>query len=164
MNNSYWTTQHRDLIPIEIWSGIGQWLYGCDVCQEVCPWNHEAEAFWQGYQPESELAHPDLADFLTLSEMDFRAKYAWSAFERTGRSRMARNALIVLSNTQDPAYLPLVRQGAQDLAPLVRATTAWALVRMADIHTARKLLDDPNATVRREACQALESVHQALEE
>jgi len=152
---SYWTTQHPDLIPVEKWSGIGDWVYGCDICQEVCPWNQKAERFWQGYQPEQELAHPDLADFITLSEVDFRAKYARSAFERTGRLQLARNALIVLSNTQEQAYLPLIRQGAQDLAPLVRATAAWALVKMGDIRTAETLLKDPKAIVQREARRAL---------
>lgn len=153
---SYWTTQHPDLIPVERWAGLGNWLYGCDICQEVCPWNQKAEMFWQGYQPEAELAYPDLTDFLTLSEVAFQAKYARSSFERTGRSRMARNTLIVLSNTQDPAYLPLIRQGAQDPSPLVRASVAWALVRMKDNHAVEPLLDDSSAMVQREARHALE--------
>jgi epoxyqueuosine reductase len=152
---SYWTTQHPDLIPPERWEGIGDWLYGCDDCQSVCPWNKHAETFWHRYQPEPELAHPDLQDFLTLSEPAFRAKYRGSAFDRTGRIRMARNALIVLANTRDPAYLPLVRRGAEDRVYLVRATAAWALAKLGDLDAVGKLRRDPDPRVRREAERAL---------
>lgn len=153
---SYWTTKHPGLIPIEVWPGIGNWLYGCDLCQEVCPWNHSAEAFWHEYQPEPELAHPDVTDFLTLSERAFRAKYVGSDFERFGRVHMARNALIVLSNTKDSSYLPLIRRGTQDRAPLVRATAAWALARMGNTRPVEKLLEDPDTVVQHEARQILE--------
>jgi len=152
---SYWTTQHPDLIPPERWAGIGDWLYGCDACQTVCPWNKNVERFWQAYRPEPELAHPDLRDFLTLSEPAFRAKYRGSAFERSGRIRMARNALIVLANTLDPVYLPLIRLGADDVSPLVRATAVWALAKMRDWNTVEKLCRDPDPRVRREAERAL---------
>lgn len=151
---SYWTTQHRDLIPFALWEGIGNWVYGCDVCQAVCPWNSKADAFWQGYKPEPELAHPNLADFFTLSEGDFTRTYARSSFERSGRARMARNALIVLANTKDPAYLPLARLAAQDVNPLVRATAVWALLKLGDMPTALKLLKDPSAMVQHEALKA----------
>src|SRR5204863_6495677 len=93
---SYWTTQHRDLIPWRMWEAIGNWLYGCDICQTVCPWNSKADAFWRGYRPEGELAYPDLSDFFQLSEMELKQKYFGSVFERSGRTHMARNALIVL--------------------------------------------------------------------
>lgn len=151
---SYWTTQHRDLIPLEVWEGIGNWLYGCDVCQTVCPWNSKAEAFWQGYKPEAELAHPNLADFFMLSELEFKRKYVQTSFERSGRARMARNALIVLANTQNPDYLPLVRLGAQDVNPIVRATAVWALTKLGDRCTPAKLLKDSFEMVRHEALKA----------
>lgn len=154
---SYWTTQHRDMIPAEKWASIGNWLYGCDICQQVCPWNKKAETFWAAYQPEANLAHPDLRDFLTLSEGAFRAKYDQTAFERNGRSRMARNALIVLSNTQDSAHLPLIRQAAQDSSPLVRATATQALVNLNDRHTAEKSLKDSNPMVQQAARLALDA-------
>ncbi|ADG06750.1 tRNA epoxyqueuosine(34) reductase QueG [Kyrpidia tusciae] len=153
---SYWTTQHLDLIPPEVWDGLGSWLFGCDECQEVCPWTPEAERFWEGYEPEPELAHPDLSDFLTLPIHMFAQKYAQSAFERAGRPRMARNALIVLGNTRDSAYLPLIRMGCEDPSPLVRATASWAAVRVGGRQEAERLLRDPEPLVCNEARRALE--------
>jgi len=153
---SYWTTQHRDLIPFEMWEGIGNWLYGCDICQTVCPWNRKSEAFWREYRAEATLAHPDLTDFFLLSEVELKQKYLRSAFERSGRTHIARNALIVLANTKDPAYLSLVRLGAEDQNPLIRATSVWALLKLGDRQMATNLLKDPSEMVRREAQKALQ--------
>ncbi|GAX91285.1 epoxyqueuosine reductase [Effusibacillus lacus] len=153
---SYWTTQHLDLIPVEVWEGMGRWVAGCDECQDVCPWTPKERKFWEGYEPDPELAYPDLSDFLTLSTQHFLNKYAQSAFERVGRPRMARNALIVLANTRDSSYLPLVRQGCVDPSPLVRATTARALVRIGGRKEVERLLSDPEPLVCEEARQALE--------
>ncbi|MER3480334.1 MAG: tRNA epoxyqueuosine(34) reductase QueG [Meiothermus sp.] len=153
---SYWTIEHRGLIPPELWPGLGDWLLGCDLCQQVCPWNRKTPAFWPGFEPEAELAHPNLEDFFTLSGHAFARRYAGTVFLRPGRTRLARNALIVLANAQDPAHLPLVRRAGEDVSPLVRATAAWALVRLGDPASAEKLLRDPDADVTREARAALE--------
>jgi epoxyqueuosine reductase QueG len=155
---SYWTTQHLDLIPPEFLDSVGDWLFGCDECQTVCPWSPEVSRFWGGYEPDPDLAHPDLTDFLTLSNHAFAEKYAQSAFERIGRPRMARNALVVLGNTKDSDYLPLVRLGCEDPSPLVRATAAWALVRLGGKKYTERLLSDDELFVRDEARRALESM------
>jgi epoxyqueuosine reductase len=152
---SYWTTQHPGLIPAERWEGIGDWVFGCDICQEVCPWNTKAEAFWGGYEPEQELAHPDLRGFFSASGQPFAPTYLRSAFERAGRGRMARNAIIVLANSGDRVYLPAVRLGAQDIDPLVRGTAAVGLVRLGDRLAASRLLGDPEESVRTQAEAAL---------
>jgi epoxyqueuosine reductase QueG len=138
-----------------MWEAIGNWIYGCDICQTICPWNSKAEAFWRGYRPEGELAYPDLTDFFRLSEVELKQKYVGSVFERSGRTHMARNALIVLTNTRDEAYLPLVRQGAKDQNPLIRATAVWALLHLGDLQTAARLLKDPSEMVQREARKAI---------
>jgi epoxyqueuosine reductase len=155
---SYWTTSYQGLIPPAFQPAIGDWLLGCDICQEVCPWNEKAARagwYWQGFKPDPDLAHPDLSDFFILSDQDFARKYHHSAFERIGRIRIARNALIVLANTGDSAYLPLVSRATTDIAPLVRATAAWSLVRLGGRKQAYRLLRDPDETVRREAANAL---------
>ena len=118
------------------------------------PGNRKSEAFWQEYRAETELAHPDLTDFFLLSEMDLKHKYFRSAFERSGRTHMARNALIVLANTKDPSHLSLIRLAAQDHNPLIRATAVWALLKLGDLQMAAKLLKDPSELVRREAQKA----------
>ncbi|MDW8426752.1 MAG: tRNA epoxyqueuosine(34) reductase QueG [Meiothermus sp.] len=144
---SYWTIEHRGLIPGEWWAGMGDWLFGCDLCQEVCPWNRKTRAFWQGFVPEPELAYPNLEDFFFLSSRAFQRKYAGTVFLRPGRTRMARNALVVLANLGNPDYLPLVRQGARDVNPLVRATAAEALARLGDLDSVAALSQDPEPWV-----------------
>ncbi len=144
---SYWTIEHRGLIPPDCWAGMGDWLFGCDICQEVCPWNRKAQAFWQGFVPEPELAYPNLEDFFYLSSKAFQRKYAGTVFLRPGRTRMARNALVVLANLGNPDYLPLVRQGARDVNPLVRATAAEALARLGNWDSIIPLLQDPEPLV-----------------
>lgn len=153
---SYWTIEHRGLIPVGLWAGIGDWLFGCDACQEVCPWNRKARSFWRGFIPEPELAYPNLEDFFYLSSKAFERKYAGTVFLRPGRTRMARNALVVLANLGDPAYLPLVRQGARDVNPLVRATAAQALARLGDLEALRHLRQDPELQVAEVAQVLLE--------
>jgi epoxyqueuosine reductase len=140
---SYWTIEHRGPIPGELWAGIGDWLFGCDICQEVCPWNRKARSFWQDFVPEPELAYPNLEDFFFLSSKAFERKYAGTVFLRPGRTRMARNALVVLANLGNPDYLPLVRRAAQDVNPLVRATAARALARLGDFVSLEPLRRDP---------------------
>jgi epoxyqueuosine reductase len=156
---SYWTTSYQELIPFEFRPAIGNWLFGCDICQDVCPWNWKAdkvEWFWKGFQADPDLAYPDLTDAFALSSQDFARKYAGSAFERVGRLRVARNALVVLANTKDPAYLPLVSRAATDNAAFIRAMAAWALVNLGSRKEAERLLRDPDETVRQEAAIALE--------
>ncbi|RDI95714.1 tRNA epoxyqueuosine(34) reductase QueG [Meiothermus sp. QL-1] len=155
---SYWTIEHRGLVPLERWSGMGEWLFGCDVCQEVCPWNRRARTFWAGFTPEPELAYPDLRDFFTLSSRAFARKYAATAFLRPGRTRMARNALIVLSNLDHPELLPLARQAAGDVNPVVRATAAQALARHGLKAPLEPLLRDPEPQVAQLARGLLEAL------
>ncbi len=159
---SYWTTKHPDFIPPEVWDRVGLWVFGCDECQTVCPWNADAHNVWAEYAPDPELAHPNLEDFLTLPTPAFQAKYKGSAFERFGRVRMARNALIVLANTRDPAYIPLVRCGTEDRSALVRATAVWALTRLGGIRHVERLRQDPDPRVRREVQRALEEGERAF--
>lgn len=153
---SYWTIEHRGPIPEGLWAGIGDWLLGCDICQEVCPWNRKAQSFWEGFTPEPELAYPNLEDFFYLSSKAFERQYAGTVFLRPGRTRMARNALVVLANLGNPDYLPLVRRGAQDVNPVVRATAAQALARLGDLDAIGPLRRDPEPQVARLAQGLLE--------
>lgn len=155
---SFWTTTHQGLIPGDMWDGIGQWVLGCDICQDECPWNWKAEKAawaWDAYAPQAELAHPRLDDLVTLPADEFSRRFADSAFERLGRARVVRNALIVIVNSHHPQAAALLRQAAADPAPLVRATAARALVRSGARRCAEGLARDPDAMVRAEAVAAL---------
>lgn len=98
---SYLTIEHRgDFSSVER-EQVGDWLFGCDICQDVCPWNVRfARATSDpAFSPRPEVAHPDLAQLLRTESTTFEACYGQTAFERPGVEGMRRNALAVLDNT-----------------------------------------------------------------
>lgn len=121
---SYLTIEHRGPIPPAMRPQLGNWIFGCDVCQEVCPWNDDhARA-----APINEALMPALADLMVLDDDGFRRRFARSAIKRTKRRGLLRNAAIVLGNSGNPAAIPILRR-ALDHEPeaLVRSHAAWAL-------------------------------------
>jgi epoxyqueuosine reductase len=155
---SYLTIEHRGSIPAELRSRLGEWLFGCDLCQIVCPWNGTAAA-----EPDPELA-PDLREILDLDERAFDARYGASAVRRTGRIGLARNAAVVLGNSDNPAAADALGRALREHhAALVRGHAAWALGRLAAVApVARTALErarnDPDAFVRDEVAAALAAI------
>jgi epoxyqueuosine reductase len=123
---SYLTIEHRGSAPPDLRSGVGDWLFGCDVCQEVCPWNRRDES-----KPET----IDAVEVLTLSEAGFRERFGGSALERTRRRGLVRNAAIVLGNTGDERALPALRRAATDDDEIVRDAAKWAIEQIANRHS-----------------------------
>lgn len=128
---SYLTIEMRGMVPNELRPGVGNWLFGCDVCQEVCPWNGKAPASIEpAWAARSDLEALDPAQLLTLSEADFRARFRGTALWRTGRAGLLRNAAIVLGNRGDVAALPALRRALGDDDPTVRDAARWAIERI----------------------------------
>lgn len=153
---SYWTIEHRGSIPVALRAEIGNWIFGCDVCQEVCPWN---EKMRPPVASEQRLT-PYLPDLLALDEEGFRERFRGSAVRRAKREGLLRNVAIVLGNTANPdAVAPLARALRADPAAVVRAHAAWALGRLgtsAGRDALAAALADEDPSVRREAAAALE--------
>ncbi|HZV04289.1 MAG TPA: tRNA epoxyqueuosine(34) reductase QueG [Gemmataceae bacterium] len=125
---SYLTIEHRGDIPDELRSGVGDWLFGCDVCQDVCPWNRKAPPGREpALQGRPELERFDLIEVLSLSEEAFRHRFRGTALWRTKRSGLVRNAALVLGNTGDAAALPALRRALDDPEPVVREAVRWAI-------------------------------------
>jgi epoxyqueuosine reductase len=128
---SYLTIELRGPIPVELREGVGDWLFGCDVCQDVCPWNRKAprgtEPAWQA---RPDLMAVDPAELLGLSEEAFRRRFRGTALLRSKRGGLLRNAAIVLGNRGDPSALPALRQALSDPEPLVREAAQWAIDRV----------------------------------
>lgn len=121
---SYWTIEHRGAIPAAMRAGLGNWIFGCDVCQEVCPWNAKMRP---PSAPDERLT-PFLPDLLGLDEDGFRERFRGSAVKRARRAGLARNVAVALGNSANPEAVPaLARALATDPAPLVRGHAAWAL-------------------------------------
>jgi epoxyqueuosine reductase len=146
---SYLTIEHRTALPVALRPALENWIFGCDVCQEVCPWNRDARS-----EPDEALA-PFLPELLALDADAFRARFARTAVTRTRRRGLLRNVAVALGNSGNPdAVSPLVAALA-DPEPLVRAHVAWALGRLGG-RPARDALErtcrqDPDASVRAEA-------------
>jgi epoxyqueuosine reductase len=123
---SYWTIEHRGTIPLDIRSKLGNWIFGCDICQEVCPWN-ERLARDTGAPHTAELL-PYLPDLLSLDESRFHRRFAHSALRRAKRDGLLRNVTIALGNSLNPAAVPWLAASLRgDASALIRAHAAWAL-------------------------------------
>ena len=136
---SYLTIELREAIPEEIRSSMGDWVFGCDICQEVCPWNRKAPVGHEpALQPRPDLEALDLLELMGLSEEAFRRRFRGTALLRSKRRGLLRNAAIALGNQGDPAALPVLEKASDDTEPLVREAAAWAIAKIHEIVTTRR--------------------------
>jgi epoxyqueuosine reductase len=127
---SYLTIELGASIPRDLREPAGDWLFGCDVCQEVCPWNHRAPiAAVQALRPLPGMNPVELEGFFALSEAAFRARLRGTPVWRAKRAGLLRNAAIVLGNRPHEAAIPGLVRGLNDAEPMVRGACAWALGR-----------------------------------
>jgi epoxyqueuosine reductase len=125
---SYLTIELKGPIPLELRSGIGDWLFGCDLCQEVCPWNRKSPTTTDPvFQPRPDLAPADALDMLRLTRDEFRLRFRDSPLNRPGYGGLRRNAAIVLGNSSDAVAVPILIATLADADPVVRGAVAWAL-------------------------------------
>ncbi|RCS55981.1 tRNA epoxyqueuosine(34) reductase QueG [Bremerella cremea] len=125
---SYLTIELRAEIPPELRSGLEDWVFGCDVCQDVCPWNNKApltqhEAFF----PNPDRAPLELRSLFSMTDDDFRARFRNTPLWRSRRRGILRNAAIVLGNRPHADQVTALSQGLNDEEWLVRGAAAWAL-------------------------------------
>ncbi len=159
---SYLTIEHRGAVPVDLRAEMGGWVFGCDVCQEVCPPNrHALPLAPPALRPRDvEDAYPALVPLLTMTPDDYRDRFRGRAIKRAKREGLARNAAIALGNTGDRAVVPALADAliGHD-SPLVRSHAAWALghlggsVARAALERRRTL--EADATVRAEINGAL---------
>ncbi len=129
---SYLTIEHEGPIPHEFRAAIGNRIYGCDDCLSVCPWNKFAQGARETkLQARADLRSPPLAQFLSLTEPEFRAFFSGSAVKRIGRDRFIRNVLIAAGNSGEKNLEPLVAPHLSDPNPLVRGAAIWAYKHLA---------------------------------
>lgn len=121
---AYLTIEHRGPIPHALRPAIGPWIFGCDVCQEVCPWNPPPAAT---RAPDGEGLAPFLPDLLRLDASAFRRRFHDTSLARTRRRGLLRNVAVALGNTGNAAAVPALRYALGDREPLVRGHAAWAL-------------------------------------
>lgn len=122
---SYLTIELKGSIPVELRPLIGERVFGCDDCLEVCPWNRFARQ--SQFQPRE---MPDLPEFLAWDEKQFKSFFAGTPIYRLKRRGFLRNVCVALGNRGDRAALPALRRALDDVEPLVREHAAWAIGRL----------------------------------
>ncbi|MCJ7718112.1 MAG: tRNA epoxyqueuosine(34) reductase QueG [Anaerolineales bacterium] len=130
---SYLTIEHREEIPLELRSLMGDWIFGCDICQLVCPWNKpgaEAPSILKVLLPREELVEIDLIKEMRLSQEEFSTRFKDSPVKRTKRRGYLRNVAIALGNRGEEDALPVLDKALEDNEPLVREAAAWALEKI----------------------------------
>jgi epoxyqueuosine reductase len=154
---SYLTIELRGSVPEPLRSGLGDWVFGCDVCQEVCPWNRFAPLTDEPTFAPLVAGNPlELAPLFELDDDAFRARFRRTPLWRSKRRGLLRNAAIVLGNHRPPSALTALVHGLSDEEPLVRAACAWALGQYAG--------DEPRAALvaRREIEPDVEVAHEIV--
>jgi epoxyqueuosine reductase len=156
---SYQTIENRGAIPRELRPKLGNWIFGCDICNEVCPWNGDPATADKNSARE---LLPHLPDLLALDDHAFSARFSKSAVKRAKRRGLLRNVAVALGNTRNPdAATPLIRALESEAEPLIRSHAAWALGQVGDplarraLERARRRDDDP--AVRAETIASLET-------
>jgi epoxyqueuosine reductase len=128
---SYWTIEDRGVTPEEIRSDIGQWAFGCDICQEVCPWNRRvALPIDESLSPIEPAGLLELTELLELSPQAFTQKFGNRPLQRPGQAGLIRNALIVLGNQRHTPALPAIWRLLEHASHVVRCLAAWACGRI----------------------------------
>ncbi|MBI3738943.1 MAG: tRNA epoxyqueuosine(34) reductase QueG, partial [Chloroflexi bacterium] len=125
---SYLTIELKDDIPAELRPLMDDWVFGCDVCQMVCPWNRFAAP--QGdpsFHPHKNVRQPNLIQELELLPKDFNRKFKDSPVKRAKRRGYLRNVAVALGNKGTVQDIPALEKAVQDHEPMVREHAAWAI-------------------------------------
>lgn len=130
---AYFNIELAGPIPREHRVDVGDWLFGCDLCQDVCPWNRKSPVSTDPVvQPRAELSPADALAILTMSQDEFRSKFAKTPLDRPGWNGIRRTAAIVLANGQCREAIPALVAALADASPVVRGAVVWALQQFDD--------------------------------
>jgi epoxyqueuosine reductase len=126
---SYLTIELKDDIPTDLRSFTGNWIFGCDICQTVCPWNRFSASDGDlALMPrDNNIPQPNLIHELELTSEEFNRKFKNSPIKRTKHRGYLRNVAVALGNSKDPAAVPALKKALKNPEPMVREHAAWAL-------------------------------------
>lgn len=125
---SYLTIEKRGEIPEELRAGMGRHVFGCDICQDVCPWNRKAPVTKADeFQAREELVNPRLEWLAEMQPEEFRARFRGSPVRRAKLSGLRRNAVVAMGNSGDAEFVPTLRRLADDSDAVVAEHAKWAL-------------------------------------
>ena len=137
---SYLTIELKDGIPKALRPKIGNLIFGCDICQEVCPWNSKAVPTDEpAFQPRAENFAPKLLSLMDMTQQEFSRRFKGSPIKRTKRRGFLRNVLVAIGNWRDQRAVPALKDALTDNEPLICSHAAWALGRIGG-DTAKQIL------------------------
>jgi epoxyqueuosine reductase len=131
---SYLTIEVKGAIPDGLREGVGRHVFGCDICQDVCPWNRKRRhTGGPAFAAREAMVAPDLAAFAesALDPAEFVRRFRGSPMKRARRRGLLRNVAVAMGNARDAAHRPVLERLAGDEDPVVREHAAWALARLA---------------------------------
>jgi len=129
---SYLTIELKGAIPEELRPGVGRHVFGCDLCQDVCPWNsRRRQRGGPPFAPRPGAVAPDLDELAGLDAEAFRERFRRSPVKRAKRRGLLRNVAVAMGNSRNPEHRPSLERLAGDDDPVVREHAAWALLRLA---------------------------------
>ncbi len=130
---SYLTIENKGSVPVELREKIGEWVFGCDLCQLVCPYNKKIkETTWEEFKPKSGIGHwLNLKEVLSIkSDKEFQSKFCHTPLTRPKRRGLLRNAAIVAGNRlSEEAFPELIWLAENEADPIIREHVLWALSR-----------------------------------
>lgn len=139
---SYLTIELQEKIPVELRDRIGNNVFGCDICQDVCPWNRKARTTNEpSFQPRDGLYNPELSSLVKLSDEDFRRIFKRNPVKRARRKGFLKNILVVMGNSGSKEFIPDIKESLNDEDPIVRAHAAWALSKLEGENSYKTLSD-----------------------
>jgi epoxyqueuosine reductase len=128
---SYLTIEKRGAISVEMRESMGRHVFGCDICQDVCPWNRKAPATSsEEFQAREGLVNPALEWLAEMSVEEFREKFRGSPIRRTKRTGLRRNAAIAMGNSADQGFMSTLEKLVTDEDPVVAESAQWALEQL----------------------------------
>jgi epoxyqueuosine reductase len=164
---SYLTIELKGFIPRHLRPLIGNHIFGCDICQEVCPYNIKASSTVEpSYLPRQGFYAPELTGLLSISREEFRRRFHGSPILRAKRRGFLRNVAVALGNNGGPEAVPALTGALNDEEPLVRGHVAWALGRIGTSEALaalrQRLLSEDNPEVKSEIQEALAEATEAV--
>ncbi len=128
---SYWTIELRGSIPEESRAAIGRHVFGCDICQDVCPWNrHERAATTESLEYAPANAEPDLAELASMTQEEFNERFSGTPIERSRHAGFLGNVAVAMGNSAEPRFAEPLRRLATYPDEVVREHALWALARL----------------------------------
>ena len=137
---SYLTIELKESIPKELRPKMGNLIFGCDICQEVCPWNSKATPTTEpAFQPRDGNLAPRLLSLIGMTQREFSRRFKGSPIKRAKRRGFLRNVLVAIGNWRARDAIPALKNALDDDEPLIRSHAAWALGQIGG-ETAKQIL------------------------